>query len=139
MNSKFVLVDSASGNDKAEWILPLPVTVGRCPTAEITIGDASISRRHCEFFVDPYGSLTVHDLGSKNGVFVDERRVDKAVVRPGTTVRMGMITLRPELTEEEMDDRQDFGEVFDLDVDETQAMKIVRPDAQAESPPDDVG
>ena len=92
MNYKFVLVDSASGNELSQWILTPPVTVGRCPTAEITIGDASISRKHCQFLVDPYDSLVVRDLGSKNGVYVDERRVERAVVRPGTPIRIGLVT-----------------------------------------------
>jgi hypothetical protein len=130
MNYKFVLVDSASGIDRLEWILPLPVVVGRCPTAEITIGDPSISRRHCQFLLDPYDSLMVRDLGSKNGVFVDERRVDKAAVRPGSLVRIGVITLRPELTEEEaqLDETPDVDEVYDLG--ETRAVKIVDLDAR---------
>lgn len=124
MNYKFVLVDSASGTDRLEWILPLPVVVGRCPTADITIGDASISRRHCQFLTDPYDSLMVRDLGSKNGVFVDDRRVDKGVVRPGSIVRIGVIALRAELTDEEaqLDEAADVDEVYDLG--ETQAVKI---------------
>jgi pSer/pThr/pTyr-binding forkhead associated (FHA) protein len=134
MNYKFVLFDIASGTDRLEWILPLPVVVGRCPTADITIGDASISRRHCQFLLDPHDSLMVRDLGSKNGVFVDERRVDKAVVRPGSQVRIGVITLRPELTDEEADlvEEQQVEEVFDLG--ETQAMQAYDLDAQRESP-----
>ena len=140
MNYKFVLVDADSGRDIRQWILPPPVTVGRCPTAEITIPDASISRRHCQFLMDPHGSLVVRDLGSKNGVYVDQRRVDKSVVRPGTTIRIGTVTLRAELTDEvmeEMEESPDAVEVFDLA--ETEPMKIVRPDAGAESPPDEVG
>lgn len=130
MNYKFVLVDSASGIDTLEWILPLPVIVGRCPTADITIGDESISRRHCQFLLDPYDSLMVRDLGSKNGVFVDERRVDKAVVRPGAIVRIGVVALRPELTDEEaeLDEIQQSDQVFDLG--ETQPMKVVDLDTQ---------
>ncbi len=134
MNYKFVLVDSATGMDRLEWILPLPVVVGRCPTADITIGDASISRRHCQFFLDAYDSLMVRDLGSKNGVFVDERRVDKGAVRPGSTVRIGVITLRPELTDEEaeLDEIQQIDEVYDLG--ETQAVQVVDLDNPPKSP-----
>lgn len=133
MNYKFVLVDPASGSEKTQWILSPPVTVGRCPTADITINDASISRRHCQFLVNPYDSLVVRDLGSKNGVFVDEHRVDKAVVSPGTEIRIGVITLRAELTDEELADDPDVAdEIFDLDLDlgETQPVQIIRPDAE---------
>jgi len=135
MNYKFILVDTASGNDVQQWILSPPVTVGRCPTADITISDGSISRKHCQFLTDPYGSLVVRDLGSKNGVYIDERRVDKAVVIPGTEVRMGIVTLRPELTDEDKDDAPETAEAFDLDVfdlGETQPVKIYRPDGDAD-------
>ena len=133
MNYKFVLVDTTTGSDVREWVCTLPITVGRGPTAEITIGDDSISRRHCEFHVDPHGSLVVRDLGSKNGVFVEQRRVEKAIVRPGTEVRIGMVTMRAELTDEDADlddGLEDDGQVYDLG--ETQPMKIVRPNTPPE-------
>ena len=128
MNYKFVLLDNESGRPTNQWVLSLPVVVGRCPTADITIDTISLSRRHCEFFLDPYDSLVVHDLGSKNGVYVDQRKVDKAVVRPGTEVRLGLITLRCDLTDEEMDElgNESTGEIYDLA--ETEPVKIVRPD-----------
>ena len=129
MNYKFVWVDSESGLVKRQWILPPPLVVGRCPTAEITIDDASISRRHCQFMTDPYGSLMVRDLGSKNGVYVDDRRVDKSIVTPQNEVRMGLVLLRAELTDDErdhIDQEQKSGDVFDLA--ETEPVKIIRPD-----------
>ena len=130
MNYKFVLVDTALGIDKQQWVLSLPVTVGRCPTAEITLSDGSISRKHCQFLLDPYGSLIVHDLGSKNGVYVDDRRVEKAVIVPGSEVRIGVITLRVEMTDEDVSPTIEEEEAFDLevfDLGETQPVKIIPP------------
>lgn len=134
MNYKFVLVDTASGVDKQQWVLSPPVTIGRCPTAEITISDGSISRKHCQFLLDPYGSLIVRDLGSKNGVYLDDRRVEKAVIAPGSEVRMGVLTLRVEITDEEVDEPRGVEETFDLDVfdlGETQPVKIIPPAGEA--------
>lgn len=128
MNYKFVWVDSESGENVMQWILSPPVTVGRCPTAEITIDDVSISRRHCQFMLDPYGSLMVRDLGSKNGVFVDQRKVDKAIVRPGDVVRLGMVALRAELTEEASKPATTESNAKGYDLAETEALRIVRPD-----------
>lgn len=139
MNYKFILVDSIDGFDKRHWILPPPVTVGRCPTAEITIGDPSISRRHCQFYIDPHGSLVVRDLGSKNGVFLEDRRVDKAIVQPGTQIRIGLVTLRAEWTDEEAEDAASAkaDQVFDLG--ETQPVKIIRPEDPADDARYDIG
>ena len=71
---------------------------------------------------------------STNGVFVDQRRVEKAAVRPGAIIRIGLVTLRLELTEEERDDVPEVVEVFDLDMGETQPVKIIRPDDQPDDP-----
>ena len=122
-------MDTESGRDIRRWILPPPVVVGRCPTADITVGDVSISRKHCQFLLDPHGSLVVRDLSSKNGLFVDQRKVDKAVVRPGSIIRIGLVTLRFELTNDELDDdTPEEEEVYELDMGETQPVKIIPPD-----------
>lgn len=92
MNYKFALIDTATGKTRVQWILRPPVIVGRCPTADITISDDSISRRHCQFTLDSEGALVVRDLASTNGVYIDEQRVDKAIVRPGADVQIGAIT-----------------------------------------------
>ncbi|QDV84092.1 FHA domain-containing protein [Stieleria sp.] len=130
MNYKFVWVDTASGIDRQQWVLSPPVTIGRCPTAEITLSDGSISRKHCQFLIDPYGSLVVRDLGSKNGVYVDDRRVEKAVLLPGSEVKIGVITLRVEMTDEAIDQIDEPESAFDLevyDLGETQPVKIIPP------------
>lgn len=127
MNYKFSLLDSGSGRPSAHWILSPPVTVGRCPSADITINDPSISRRHCQFTLGADGALIVRDLGSKNGVYVDQERVDKTIVRPGVIVQIGAVSLRPEWTEELPVEREDEQpEVIDLG--ETQPMRAVDPD-----------
>ncbi|TWU43952.1 Glycogen accumulation regulator GarA [Novipirellula aureliae] len=136
MNYKFVLIDNSNSEIDGEWVLMAPVVVGRCNSADITIDDISISRRHCQFFIDPYGSLVVRDLGSKNGIYVDEQRVDRAVVRPGTEVQIGRLTLRIELTEEAIDDDSENG-VEILDLDETQRMKILDYDLEIGMPPNE--
>ncbi len=136
MNYKFILVDNTTGFDRARWIMAPPVTVGRCPTADITINDSSISRRHCQFTVDSEGALVVRDLGSLNGIYIDQQRVDKAAVCPGTEVQIGAIALRPEWTDDEAVESPEVGKIYDVDA--TQPMRIFRPIAGAESAPDDV-
>lgn len=123
MNYKFVMLDNTSGAERVRWILPPPVVVGRCPTADICIADPSISRRHCQFTTNAEDALVVRDLGSTNGVYIDNERVEKAIVRPGSEVRIGAITLRPEWTDEEAERPQ---KVDTYEVDATQKMKIVR-------------
>jgi pSer/pThr/pTyr-binding forkhead associated (FHA) protein len=127
MNYKFSILDSSSGKPCAHWILTPPVIVGRCPSTDIMINDASISRRHCQFTLNADGALMVRDLGSKNGVYVNQEKVDKAIVRPGEVVQIGAVSLRPEWTDQvAMEEPEDVAEVIDLG--ETQPMRTVNPD-----------
>lgn len=124
MNYKFVMVDNVTGADRVRWILPPPLVVGRCPTTDICIADPSISRRHCQFSINSEGALVVRDLGSLNGVYVDDHRVDRpVVVRPGSEVRIGAVTLRAEFTEEAADQPLP---VETYEVDATRRMPSVR-------------
>jgi FHA domain len=130
MNVKFVLVDTATGLDRVRWVLPLPVVVGRCPTTDICINDRSISRRHCQFSENAEGAIEVRDLGSLNGVYLDDRRVSKAVVLPGTAVLIGAITLRPEWTDDEAIESPELDKIYDVDA--TQPMRLFRPSGETD-------
>ncbi|MFN3728717.1 MAG: FHA domain-containing protein [Fimbriimonadaceae bacterium] len=57
--------------------------------------DTAASRRHAAFTVGP-GGLTVTDLGSTNGTFVHEQRVQSHVLKKGDLVRVGGTVFRVE-------------------------------------------
>lgn len=75
------------------------VVIGR-EGADVTIDDPEISRRHVA--VRPSGSgLEVEDLGSKNGTWVDDRRVETvAVTANGAVLKLGDTVLEVELEAE---------------------------------------
>jgi pSer/pThr/pTyr-binding forkhead associated (FHA) protein len=64
------------------------VLVGRAPTCGIVLPDVSVSRRHAELVVD--GELvTIRDLNSRNGTYVDENRIYVSNVSVGQCLRFG--------------------------------------------------
>lgn len=72
-------------------------TVGRNPTNEFRISDASVSSFHAEITVLEGGTgVTVRDLQSTNGTFIDSSPVEEAVIRPGQTLQVGAVELRLE-------------------------------------------
>lgn len=75
------------------YVLAHPVTVlGRDETCDIVLPDSGVSRRHAELVVDHPGGVTrlsVRDLGSTNGTFVDGRRITHEVLGPGNVVTLG--------------------------------------------------
>lgn len=68
--------------------------IGRDPTSEIHLDDASVSRRHASLRVGP-NRLEILDSGSRNGVRVNGDRIHGVVaLSEGDEIRIGSETLR---------------------------------------------
>lgn len=63
-------------------------TVGRHPESDIFLNDVTVSRHHCRF-VTKGETLTVEDSGSTNGTYLNDERVDSAVLTAGDEVLVG--------------------------------------------------
>jgi serine phosphatase RsbU (regulator of sigma subunit) len=72
----------------------LPVTIGRNPPAEIILEGATVSRRHCKLHQQG-DYLVVTDLGSTNGTFVNNRRIEAPLaLEDGAVLSVGAHRLR---------------------------------------------
>lgn len=69
------------------------ITVGRDPEADVFLDNPSISREHMRFERLPNGHFCIKDPGSANGVFLNEERVQGAMVYNGDVVRIGKFSL----------------------------------------------
>lgn len=68
--------------------------VGRSPSVNIIINEASVSRQHARFVLIPEG-VAVEDMGSSNGTFVNDVRTQGAVsLADGDIVRLGTVLLK---------------------------------------------
>jgi predicted component of type VI protein secretion system len=72
------------------------VLIGRSRECDIALSDPNVSRRHAELRKGEEG-WSIVDLGSTNGVKVNGRRVEHAVLRPGDRVTIGVSDLTFEL------------------------------------------
>jgi len=68
-------------------------TIGSDERADLKLGDRSVSHFHAEVAIDD-GRVTVRDLGSRNGTFVDGVSVLHAHLAAGSTLRLGTTELR---------------------------------------------
>jgi predicted component of type VI protein secretion system len=85
------LILNSPDNADRELKLSLPATVGRGRDAKVKLIHGKVSRIHCEFF-EQNGVLYVRDLGSTNGTFVGEQKVEEPTpIRPGETVTIGEV------------------------------------------------
>ena len=66
-------------------------TVGRGRQADVMVDDASLSRLHARVAVDQDGQLSIDDLGSTNGIFVNGAEQLSAYLTLGDTVRFGRV------------------------------------------------
>lgn len=66
------------------------VTIGRAPECMLRIPLRDVSRRHCELQLGA-GTLTVKDLGSSNGTYVNGRRVAELVLSAGDVIEIGPV------------------------------------------------
>jgi serine/threonine protein kinase len=64
------------------------IMVGRDRTCSVVLAHPAVSRRHARITMNG-GSYTLEDLKSANGTYVNNTRVDKAVLKPGDVVRFG--------------------------------------------------
>jgi hypothetical protein len=71
---------------------PPGVVIGRGSEADLRINDPGISRKHAELSVtlgERGTEVTVHDLGSTNGVILNGQRVSDGQVGDGSHVQLG--------------------------------------------------
>lgn len=69
--------------------------LGRNPTNDFRIADPSVSSFHAELVVEEE-LIRVRDLGSTNGTFIDERRVEEWVLKPSDILRLGNVRMQLE-------------------------------------------
>jgi pSer/pThr/pTyr-binding forkhead associated (FHA) protein len=72
------------------------VAVGRAVDNDVVLDDPSLSRKHAKLYRRGAAELEIEDLGSSNGSFLNGRKVGRAAVRPGDTVRFGELNFRVE-------------------------------------------
>lgn len=89
---RFVLQYRKGGAKRILRLGKESVTLGRHASCSLIFDDKSVSSCHAR--IEPRGGqYMIFDLGSTNGVKVNGRKVEKAVLRPGTRIRVGNITL----------------------------------------------
>lgn len=86
MNSRRLIVQTADSTRELLFIGRL--TVGRATECDISLNDGKVSRRHAE--LDATGPVPrITDLGSRNGLLVNNRKVTSAELQVGDVIVIG--------------------------------------------------
>ena len=84
--------------DAAAWRLELPEgssTLGRTAAQDLSLDHDSVSEPHCAFHVAG-DAVSVQDLGSAQGTFIDGQPITSARLEPGQWLQIGAVQLRRE-------------------------------------------
>ena len=77
-----------------------PMTIGRAPDNGVVVRDGRASRHHARIDARR-GTLILTDLGSTNGSFVNDRRVESVALGAGDRIRIGTTSILIEALGEE--------------------------------------
>ena len=66
-----------------------PAEIGRGTDVALRIDDRWISRRHCRITVEE-DEVVVQDLGSRHGTYVNGAAIERAALRPGSELCLGL-------------------------------------------------
>ena len=78
------------GSSREVVLKHLPYTIGRAEDASIRLPFSTVSRAHCEIWLDEdEDALMVKDLNSSNGTYVNGQRITESEVSPGDLLAVG--------------------------------------------------
>ncbi len=83
---------SATGKLAMQALKPGRYVLGRDTQCALRVPDGQVSRQHCEFEVGSDG-ISLRDLGSRNGTWVNTTRVERATLRSGDLIAIGPLVL----------------------------------------------
>jgi DNA-binding NtrC family response regulator len=87
-------VEVVDGPDRGKFVVGGDVvSVGTARDNALPVADFTVSRYHLDVSVKP-GGILVTDLGSTNGTYIGAVRIERAIVPPGTLLRLGGTTIR---------------------------------------------
>lgn len=75
-------------------IIATNVRIGRHRDNDICIANHSVHRQHAVIFQDSDGTFVIRDLGTKNGIVVNNVRCSQTVLNDGDIIELGEVRLR---------------------------------------------
>ena len=75
------------------------IKIGRLSSAHLCLADEKVSRIHAVIEVGSDGAMSIIDMGSVEGTFVNGKRVNKGALAFGDEIRVGNTTIKAERTQ----------------------------------------
>ena len=79
------------GSQKAFTVASDNTIIGRRHDCDLCIPLTVVSKRHCQLNLNNE-AVKIRDMGSRNGTFLNDKRIDEATVQPGDYIKIGPLT-----------------------------------------------
>ncbi len=77
---------------KEEFLVKGEIVIGR-NKGDLVLNDMKVSSKHAKISSNSKGLIEIEDLKSSNGTFLNDKKVTKALIRPGDKIRIGKTTM----------------------------------------------
>ena len=118
MNAVFALQCNSPILPAAQYPLGIGVFIlGRSSKCNLVVRHETISRHHAEVILKP-NCTAVRDLGSRNGTFIDDRRIVAADLQVGQHVRfgsIGFVLTSSEVAQDDLESEDETAKCVSLD------------------------
>ncbi len=111
-----ILITKTDGRKKSIPLTKKTTTLGRDADCDLRIPIDSCSRKHCQFTLQD-NSLRIKDLGSSNGTFVNNQRINETRLNDGDKLTIGPVVLTVQI--------EDSIDGADLDEDPISALEAM--------------
>jgi len=88
-----LVIVSGTTRDATFAILNDVTSAGRYEASDVLLDDVSVSRHHAVFTRTASGRITVRDLNSLNGTYVNGARVEETSLHSGDEIQIGKYKL----------------------------------------------
>src|SRR5512147_2413117 len=75
------------------------IKIGRLASAHLVLDDERVSRIHSVIEVAPDGAISIIDMGSAEGTFVNGKKVSRGALRSGDQITLGGLRILVESAE----------------------------------------
>ena len=72
---------------------PGAISLGRAEDNDVHITDLSVSGHHARIFTY-FNTSYIEDMDSKNGTYLNDKKIHKHIIHPGDIIRLGNHTIK---------------------------------------------
>ncbi len=87
-----LVITSGEEAGKEYLINKVGLTIGRSEGNDVVLNDTLVSRHHAQIIRNDDDTITIKDLGSGNGTFINGKKIDETLLSSGDEIKIAEIT-----------------------------------------------